>query len=208
MASLGFILLAMAALTLYQRRTQITFDEQEQTAQDYSIVITNPPADATEPEEWKVFFESRFGGHMTCCTVTINNDLLIKALAERREVLFEIEVKLKDGTILDTLTLSELAAKEEHIRLCKSRLLPGMPELVGCLIVLNAQIQGLAQQEYRTTRVFCTFETESAQRQVLYNMTVGAFTSSRNMTHKVNSNLLFRGEHVLYVREPEEPNCI
>ena len=208
MASLGFILLAMVVLTLYQRRKQVTFDEQEQTAQDYSIEITNPPADATEPEEWQEFFESRFGGHVTCCTVTINNDLLIKALVERREVLSHLEEKLKDGTMIDPLKLSELAAKEEHNRLCKSRLSPGMPELVGRLIVLNARIQGLAQQEYRATRVFCTFETESIQVQVLYKMAVGTFTSSRNRTHKINSNLLFRGEHVLHVREPEEPNCI
>jgi hypothetical protein len=211
LASLGFILLAMAALALYQRRNQITFDEQEQTAQDYSVEITNPPADATEPEEWKEFFESRFAGHLTCCTVTIDNDFLIKALAERREVLFEIEERLKDGLILDTLTLSELAVKVQHSRLCpmlKSRLLPGMPELVGRLSVLNTQIQGLAQQEYRATRVFCTFETEGAQRQVLSKMTVGYLAALRNNTYKINSNLLFRGEHVLHVREPEEPNCI
>ena len=42
MASLGFILLAMSVLTLYQQRMQITFDKQDQMAQDYSIVITNP----------------------------------------------------------------------------------------------------------------------------------------------------------------------
>lgn len=211
MASLGFILLAMAALSLYQRRKQVTFDEQEQTAQDYSIEISNPPADATEPEEWKEFFESRFGGHLTYCTVAIDNDLLVKALAERREVLFEIEEKLKDGTILDTLRLSELAVQAEHSLLCpmlKSRLSPGMPDLVGRLIVLNARIQGLAQQEYRATRIFCTFETEGAQRQVLSKMTVGSLAAMRNDTHKVNSNLLFRGEHVLHVREPGEPNCI
>ncbi|KAL3827557.1 hypothetical protein ACHAXA_002054 [Cyclostephanos tholiformis] len=211
MASLGFILLAMVALSLYQRRKQIAFDEQEQTAQDYSIEISNPPADATEPEEWKEFFESRFAGHLTCCTVTIDNDLLIKTLAERREVLFEIEDRLKDSSILDTLTLSELAVKVEHSRLCpmlKSRLSSGMPELVGRLSLLNTQIQGLAQQEYRATRVFCTFETEGAQRQVLSKMTVGYLAALRNNTYKINSNLLFRGEHVLHVREPEEPSCI
>eukprot|EP00571_Detonula_confervacea_P000752 CAMPEP_0172323196 /NCGR_PEP_ID=MMETSP1058-20130122/48111_1 /TAXON_ID=83371 /ORGANISM="Detonula confervacea, Strain CCMP 353" /LENGTH=1558 /DNA_ID=CAMNT_0013039143 /DNA_START=34 /DNA_END=4710 /DNA_ORIENTATION=- len=212
MASLGFILLAIAALSLYQRRKQIIFDEQEQTAQDYSIEISNPPADSTEPEEWKEFFESRFSGHLTCCTVTIDNDLLVKALAERREVLFEIEEKFKEGATLNTLTLSELAAKIEHGRQFlgrfKSRLSPGVPELVGRLTVLNARIQGLAQQEYRATRVFCTFETENAQRQVLSRMTVGSMAAMKNNTHKINPNLLFRGEHVLLVREAEEPSTI
>ena len=212
MATLGFILLAIAALSLYQRRKQIIFDEQEQTAQDYSIEISNPPGDATEPEEWKEFFESRFGGHLTCCTVTIDNDLLVKALAERREIVFEIEEKIKEGVAFNTLTLAELAAKIEHNRSVidkvKSRLLPGIPELVGRLTVLNARIQGLAQQQYRATRVFCTFETESAQRKILAKMTVGSMASMRNNTHKLNPNLLFRGEHVLHVREAEEPSTI
>lgn len=212
MASLGFILLAFAALSLYQRRKQITYDEQEQTAQDYSIEIFNPPADATEPEEWKEFFESRFGGHLTCCTVTIDNDLLIKALAQRRDVLSDIEELIDDDVSLSTLTLSQRAAKIEHGRLFLGRLQsilsPGIPELVDRLTVLNTRIQGLVQQEYRATRVFCTFETEAAQRQVLSKMTVGAMTAMRNNTHRINPNLLFRGEHVLLVREAEEPSAI
>jgi len=212
MASLGFIMLAIAALSLYQRRKQITFDEQEQTAQDYSIEIWNPPADATEPEEWKEFFESRFSGHLTCCTVTIDNDLLVKALAERRDVLFEIEEKFKEGATINSLPLMELAARIEQGRrflgTMKSRMSPGLPELVGRLSVLNARIQGLLQQEYRATRVFCTFETENAQRQVLTKMTVGSMVASRNNTHKISSNLLFRGEHVLLIREAEEPSTV
>ena len=212
MASLGFILLAFAALSLYQRRKQIAYDEQEQTTQDYSIEIFNPPSDATEPEEWKEFFESRFACHLTSCTVTIDNDLLIKALAKRREVLSDIEELIEDDVTLSTLTLSQRAAKIEHGRLCLSRLQsalsPGVPELVDRLTVLNTRIQGLVQQEYRATRVFCTFETEVAQRQVLSRMTVGAVTAMRNNTHAINPNLLFRGEHVLLVREAEEPSAI
>jgi len=212
MASLGFILLAITLLSLFQRRKQIAFDEQEQTAQDYSIEIYNPPGDATEPEEWKEFFESRFGGHLTCCTVTIDNDLLVRALAERREVLFRIEEHLKEGSGLNTLSLSEHAGNVEHNRhflsRLKSRLSPDIPELVWRLSVLNARIQGLAQLEYRATRVFCTFETEGAQRHILSQMTVGSIAAMRNNTHKVNPNLLFRGELVLHVREAEEPSTI
>jgi len=212
MSTLGFILLAIAILSIYQRKKQIEFDEQEQTAQDYSIEISNPPGDATEPEEWKEFFESRFSGHVTCCTVTIDNDLLVKALAERREVVFEIEEKIKEGVSFNTMTLAELAAKIEHHRSLaeriKSRVSPGIPELVGRLTVLNARIQGLAQQRYRATHVFCTFETEGAQRQVLSKMMVGSMASMRNNSHKLNPNLLFRGEQVLHVREAEEPSTI
>ena len=52
------------------------------------------------------------------------------------------------------------------------------------------------------------FETEGAQRQILTKMSMGSWVSTRNKTHRINSNLLFRGEHVLLVREAEEPDTI
>lgn len=212
LASLGFIMLATLALSMYQKRKVVEFDEQEQTAQDYSIEISNPPKDATEPEEWKKFFEARFGVHTTCCTVTIDNDLLVKALAERREVLHQIEEKIKEGAAANTLSLSEYAAKVEHRRgligNIQSRFSPGIPELVGRLTVLNQKIQGLAQQNYRATKVFCTFETEGMQREIISKMKVGPMTAYMNRVHSVNPNLLFRGEIVLDVREAEEPSTI
>mmetsp|Transcript_9293 Transcript_9293/g.15873 ORF Transcript_9293/g.15873 Transcript_9293/m.15873 type:complete len:1352 (-) Transcript_9293:1785-5840(-) len=212
LATLGFIMLATIALSAYQKRKVVEFDEQEQTAQDYSIEISNPPKDATEPEEWKKFFESRFGVHTTCCTVTIDNDLLVKALAERREVLHQIEEKIKEGAAANTLSLSEYAAKVEHRRgligYIKSRISPGIPELVDRLTVLNQKIQGLAQQNYRATKVFCTFETESMQRDIISEMKVGPMTAHMNSVHAINPNLLFRGEIVLDVREAEEPSTI
>lgn len=212
LASLGFIILATLALSGYQKRKVVAFDEQEQTAQDYSIEICNPPHDATEPEEWKQFFESRFGVHTTCCTVTIDNDLLVTALAERREVLHQIEEKIKEGAAANTLSLSEYAAKVEHRRgiigNIKSRISPGIPELVDRLTVLNQKIQGLAQQNYLATKVFCTFETERMQRDIISEMKVGPMTARMNSVHAINPNLLFRGETVLDVREAEEPSTI
>eukprot|EP00986_Skeletonema_menzelii_P020078 scaffold30079_cov154-Skeletonema_menzelii.AAC.6 len=212
LASLGFIIIATIALSVYQKRKVVEFDEQEQTAQDYSIEICNPPKDATEPEEWKKFFETRFGVHTTCCTVTIDNDLLVQALAERREVLHQIEEKIKEGAAANTLSLSEYAAKVEHRRgligNIKSRISPGIPELVDRLTVLNQKIQGLAQQHYRATKVFCTFETESMQREIIKEMKVGPMTARMNSVHAINPNLLFRGEIVLDVREAEEPSTI
>lgn len=212
LASLFFIMLAIIVLSVYQKRKLIEFDEQEQTAQDYSIEILNPPRDATEPEEWKKFFESRFSVQTTCCTVSINNDLLIKALVERREVLHRIEEKIKEGATGNILSLSEYAAKVEHRRgligYLQSRISPGIPELVGRLTVLNQKIQGLAQQNYCATRVFCTFEQESMQREILSKMKVGPMNAHLNRVHTVDPNLLFRDEFVLDVREADEPSTI
>ncbi len=50
------LLIATTLLGGYLHRQEVQFDEDEQTAQDYSIRITNPPNDATDPEEWRRFF--------------------------------------------------------------------------------------------------------------------------------------------------------
>jgi hypothetical protein len=56
------LFIATAALGEYLRRQEVQFDEDEQTAQDYSVRITNPPSDATDPEEWRRFFFERCDG--------------------------------------------------------------------------------------------------------------------------------------------------
>mmetsp|Transcript_35507 Transcript_35507/g.71980 ORF Transcript_35507/g.71980 Transcript_35507/m.71980 type:complete len:256 (-) Transcript_35507:3885-4652(-) len=65
--TLIFVILAILVLNAYQRKQEILFDEDELTAQDYSVVIANPPPDATDPEEWKGFFADKFDAHVTVC---------------------------------------------------------------------------------------------------------------------------------------------
>lgn len=45
------VMLGMILITTYLKVKQVQFDLDEQTAQDYSITIHNPPADASKPDE-------------------------------------------------------------------------------------------------------------------------------------------------------------
>jgi len=57
----------------------------------YTIEIKNPPKHATNPNEWKSFFESKFNNvHVTTCTITKNNKYLIKLLIRRRKALLDL----------------------------------------------------------------------------------------------------------------------
>lgn len=59
------VILMLVSTTLlgeYLRRQEVAFDEDEQTAQDYSVRVTNPPPDALEPEEWRRFFMENCDG--------------------------------------------------------------------------------------------------------------------------------------------------
>jgi hypothetical protein len=68
--TLMFVMVGILVMNMYQKRMEIKYDEDEQTAQDYSIVITNPPHDANDPEEWRKFFHDNFNGaHTTTCTI-------------------------------------------------------------------------------------------------------------------------------------------
>lgn len=213
-STLIFFLVGILWLNYYLQKMEVKFDEDEQTAQDYSMVITNPPPDATDPEEWKNFLERNFTNcHVTVCTVAVDNDILVRSLVERREKMKRIEMLVEPGTRLDDISLSNIAARVERERRWYQHLLalvaPGIPELYGRVVVLNAKVQGLAQQEYPASNVFVCFETEAAQRQVLTTLSVGALAAKRHDERVLpDHKYLFRGTHVLQVEEPEEPNTI
>lgn len=188
-------------------------DEDEQTAQDYSIVIDNPPGDATDPEEWRAFFKEAFGSHVTGCTVAVDNDLLVRTLVERREKMRMLELDVEPGTSLDIVTIAGIAAKRERERSGIASLIawvaPGFPEHFARMAVLTAKVQGLAQQDYPVTNVFVTFETETGQRKALEKLTVGQAAIDSNRQSSVRDlKYLFRGFRVLSVHEPEEPDSI
>lgn len=82
--ALIFVVLGSILLNRYLHHMEVQFDEDEQTAQDYSIIINNPPSDATDPAEWREYFKVAFDAHVTGCTVAVDNDILVKTLVERR----------------------------------------------------------------------------------------------------------------------------
>lgn len=211
--TLWFIVLGILVLHRYLSEKQIQFDEDEQTAQDYSIRITNPPEDARDPEEWRKYFKDVFGAHATVITVALDNDPLVRALTERRECMRKIEINLEPGTPLDTLTLSRMAAEVEMSRKIFGKILamisPGIPELFGRVAELEAKIRGWAQLDYECSNVFVTFETEKEQRAVLRALSVGSYHVKRQNVEKVkDTNHLFRNRLMLKAKEPQEPSTI
>jgi len=92
--SLLFVSLAILIMnTLYRKRHEVKFDESQQTSSDYTIQITNPPSDATNPDEWKSFFQQS-GANVVGVTITLDNQELERALVQRRECLYDLEVRL------------------------------------------------------------------------------------------------------------------
>lgn len=209
------VFMAIASLLLgwFMRKEEIKFDEDEQTAQDYSIQIRNPPGDANDPEEWRHFFKEKFNGaQVVVCTCAVENDLLVKALVERREKIRSIQ-RIEPGTSMRMLDLAKTAAEIKRDRgwfgRLKSTFLAGIPELYDRLVALKGRVEGLAQLEYPVTNVFVTFETEEDQRKVLEELCVGYKNGQNNNSDALSDKkYMFRGEFVLDAVEPEEPSTI
>jgi hypothetical protein len=129
----------------YLDKHSVKFDEDEQSAQDYSIIIKHPPPDATNPRKWRKYFEITFPGvEVIAVTCNVDNDLLVKALVKRREVLRRMEVYLESGTDMNIDNLALLAAKEARNRskyfgAIRAFFVPGLPELISILVSLNTR---------------------------------------------------------------------
>jgi hypothetical protein len=180
-----------------------------------SIVIKNPPPDATNPDEWKTFFDTNFGPdiHVTCCTVARDNYQLVQALVARRVILQKLKWKLPAGNRLD---IGSLAINAHDIRerrglfdRLKSLVVPDVPELFKELVNINNEVRKLSMMDFPATRVFITFETERAQRTVLHHLSVGSRSimkfSELNITKPTHA---FRSNIVLHVKEAPEPSTI
>lgn len=82
LAMCAFFAFSLIATELYQNYLQKSVDKEVQTAQDYSLVVWNPPSDAVDPDEWEDFF-SRFGT-VRYVTVVRNNKNLMRLLLKKR----------------------------------------------------------------------------------------------------------------------------
>ena len=208
-ATTVLMVVGMAIVSYKQEKQEVVFDEDEQTAQDYSVQVRNPPGDARDPEEWREFFQSECDASPTIITVAVDNDLLLNALVERREYLRRMELMVEPGTKLDNLSLALLAAQQAKARSPLQRyihqFIDGVPELYSRQGSIEAKLEGLAQLDYEVRNVFVTFETEADQRRVLTLLNAAPFDAFREESYK---GIKFRNKHVLLVKEPHEPNTI
>jgi hypothetical protein len=218
MARINFLTLiilgiGLIALRTFQKEWERSHDESDETARVYTIVIKNPPETASNPDEWKRYFETKFRAKVAVVTIGIDNDLLVRSLVARREVLRRLELALDPGKSLDVLSLAKLSSKIEHERNSLQRLfsfiLPGIPELFGRLTVLTARVQGLAQQDYKVRNVFITFEKESTTLRILSEFAMGdlAIHGWIRDAAQGKRHLYFR-DRLLKIRQPEEPAAI
>lgn len=189
-----FLTVSLIYLGVWQSRLEQSYDEQVLTAQDYSVVVLNPPPHANNPTVWKKFF-SQFGT-VRYVTIALDNEELVALLVKRRAVLLQASFHIQD---LDDAT--PLQSIPDDIR-------KQHPKLQRKLDTVEGEICDMIRTSaYNTTRVFCIFETEAAQRKALRALTVSGLTLATNDTSQVPSQYLFENQ-ILQVQEALEPSVV
>ena len=207
--SLLFVCISVLVLQKITKRRERFFDEASQTTTDYAVEVVNPPKDARDINEWHDFF-SMFG-HVTCCTVALDNEELIAALVQRRELLVQLESLQPAGVYVDRhADISIAVATAEPV--------PWYLKLIGTKSAetIQAEIEkldtliqtDLALRHYNVSNVFVIFETEKAQQKALKQLACLGIDKFRNNTNALPSDLLFRGNTLLAVKEPPEPSSV
>mmetsp|Transcript_606 Transcript_606/g.975 ORF Transcript_606/g.975 Transcript_606/m.975 type:complete len:793 (-) Transcript_606:298-2676(-) len=199
-----FLAIAIFALGFHQKKLELQYDEAILSASDYSIKVDDPPLDATDPDEWKEFFSRFEGAHVTYVTVGLDNKHVVNALIKRRLLLQKLRQlhRSEHGT-----KEHQNATLEDLIAIATKR----KPRLARSFIKTEEKCRNLLSPEktYGTTSIFVTFETESAQRNVLRALSVGHKDILQNNVLALNDpNHAFRGKYVLSVAEAPEPSTI
>lgn len=216
LVSILFIVYAIY-LKKYREDKEIELDADEQTARDYSIQISNPPKDASDPETWKQFFEKFDGVKVACCTIAVSNDFLLRTLLERKELFYRLEMMLAPGTPIDEISLARIAADletrmsyTEYVISEVFRTLGfkfNVPSLYDRLVVLDSKIRGLAQLDHPVTEIYITFQTEKMKEDILSRFSPGRIKILKNDTADEYAETLFQGK-ILDVAGAEEPSTV
>ena len=197
------------------------------TATDYSIVVRNPPPSAYDPDVWRDYFERFAEQQVTCVTVAINNEQMLRKLIARRRHRNNLRLMLPPGTDMDDedMVRNQIAQlqreQESEPKGClyciiQTFVLPIFhifrmflpPDILfEKVLTLTQEIKELQNKEYQVSTVFVTFETEEGQRAALSALSVGKIHAITNNTNAVGPGAVFDGR-VLQVEEPVEPNAV
>lgn len=154
-------------------------DEAVQTLQDYSVVVNNPPRDASDSDEWQDFF-SRFGT-VRLVTIAKDNARLVDNLVQKQILLQKLDDISRNPTCCGT----SVATIESRIR------------------VIDKELEEAFKRNYDVLRVYVTFDLEEHQRLCLNELEVPNIDHIRGFAD-VKQRTKFRGQHVLDVVESPE----
>jgi hypothetical protein len=201
------VIIIFALVARYIEKQSVeAIDVSQQTAQDYSVCITNPPENALKPDDYHSFF-SQFG-EVVLITVALNNGLLIKKIADRKvyEGILQGLMLHADAEIKNTGSITE--DKYDDLELTFFQKIgydETIPQCLKKVAELTEEINELEKEEFGAWKVYCTYNSEFSQRNCLLKTNIGKFSVLNNNSN--NEALKLKGK-TLDVTEAPEPGDI
>lgn len=216
-----FVSCVLLWLGYIQNKEAEELDLAEQTAQDYSVIIEDPNPECVDPDEWKDFFEERFGG-VFMVTVCLNNGKLLNLFKAKRAIEHEMALEAieeekyakakRRASSVDEGFLAQLQMNQSAKSYFKQFM-----ELIGLdptleyftmqLLKTNMQISKLKHSKYEACKVYVIFNTEASQRMCLESMCVGAIPAAMDKHDEIDPKFLFKG-NLLAIKEAPEPSSV
>ena len=188
------------------KKREIQLDESVQTTADYTVKVENPPKDARDAKEWGTFF-SQFG-HVTCCTVALDNGELVRALLKKRNLIENLSQLLPPGVMFNKHNIEEAVKNAMPLKLWQNIIYNDAETIKQQISHIDEEIHGMSDKVYSACRVFVTFEKESSQHKALTDLSVPRWITLSNKSSALRKALCFRGNRVLRVRRPPEPLAV
>lgn len=179
-SSIVLIIMFGIAYFWLQRKAEIVFDEEIQTASDYSLKVSNPPRDALDPEEWRHFFKPFAPNEIVMVTIAVDNSMLIETLVQRRKTLRQLHLRLRD---FDVDVDDEKALRNFVDENAARSVLPFIPtskKLYEKVQQYNQRVRNLLMHDFGAVAVFVVFDTERAQRTCLHALSTGRMNVWKN----------------------------
>ncbi|KAG5181949.1 hypothetical protein JKP88DRAFT_349056 [Tribonema minus] len=208
--TIPFLFLFGVVMHMYHKKEAKSIDLGAQTAQDYSIRVEDPDKDATNPDEWREFFQQF--GHVTYVTVALDNGTLLESLVKKRTIMHKLELEV-GGTGPEYERAVDVAnpMTREGSRPCW-RWFMNLFGLCGDVVFYHEKLRktmdSITELEHKhcnAVKVYVTFEHEKDQRECLQAMTTGIIAATQERSTKVKPEHRFRGSNVLKIEEPAEP---
>ena len=171
--------------------------------------LQNPPKidSSFSPDVWKKWFEVTFDDiEVAACTIALDNEQLIQALANRRSLIMKLQNELERPEDFDIDHMDDIVNQLDKVPKWKRLFFfAASPErLVKAIKKQTAVINTLSEKNYTVASVFITFQTQVQQKVVLDKLLVPAFCSRRRLDDK---KYIYEGT-TLEVSEPAEPSAI
>lgn len=178
-----FFAFAVFASVLFERKITEDLDESVQTAQDYSIEVKDPPADADNPDEWQAHFSR--SGIVRYVTILRKNQSLLDAVRKYHK--YERKVSVIRQTNPSASVLGYYSDKLQQYA---------------------KKLEDKSRRSYPVCRVYVTFEHEEHQRLCLKENEVPDVYAMLDIRDKSQTKRYFRSSNVLDIVEPPEPDNI